>query len=302
MHAWECIVVDGFSDNGSWEYLYDVAQNNSKFRLYQKPRKGIYNAWNEGVKLAKGDFVYIATSDDTMHPDFFSRMWATLNEHKSCDLAHCCLQIINQAGFPEAGVTWDKFLAAQYFGELMTKVHIRHAPHDGILHAFIKTVYHSITQVLIRKKVFDDVGLFLEDGTIIADYEWGMRATLVKNTIHVPEYLATWRLHPTQATRNDTQLDPKTYERLIDWISLNLNKLKMEFPSEFMPFKINDLTAVYRQNAKYFTSQQLRKQNVILYKLYNMISLNRLQYTDGVEEAKEYFNKLDLNRLVQVIQ
>lgn len=298
---WECIIIDGFSNNGSWEYLYNSTKNDDRFRLYQKPKLGIYNAWNEGIKLAKGDYIYIATSDDTMHHQFLSTMVAALENYKSCDIAHCCLQIIDENGRPDYERNWDNFLAAQFFGDLMHRKHIRNAPYDGILHAFIKTVYHSITQLLIRKKVFHDTGLFIEDGSSIADYEWGMRVSLLKNTVHIPEYLATWRYHPSQATKNDLQSDPRTYERLIEWISLNLKKAKKQLPNEFSPYSVRDLTVVYRKNKRSFNLQQLRKKNVYMYRIYQKLFPRHTIYTNGVKEAKQYFKELNLNRLITFI-
>src|ERR1700747_2800360 len=66
---WECIIVDGFSDNGSWEYLVEIAAKDKRFILNQFKKEGIYKAWNCGIELAKGEYIYIATSDDTMEPN-----------------------------------------------------------------------------------------------------------------------------------------------------------------------------------------------------------------------------------------
>jgi len=44
----------------------------------------------------------------------------------------------------------------------------------------------------------------------VADYEWVMRATLVASTVHVPEALASWRLHQHQATPMTAQTCPGT--------------------------------------------------------------------------------------------
>ena len=69
-------------------------------------------------------------------------------------------------------------------------------------------------QLLIRKKLFDKIGLFLTDQGSIADFEWGMRASLAANIFHVPEHLASWRIHPLQATADSIQTDPETYHQL----------------------------------------------------------------------------------------
>ena len=211
---WECIVVDGFSDNGSWEYLQEVAAADQRFKTHQFKREGIYKAWNCGIALAKGTYVYIATSDDTMAPAFLEKMVHALDTYTECGIAHCCLTIIDENGSPSDKANWDEYYPGQYFKELLKKKHIRLAPHDGILHCGIKTVYTSITQLLIRKSVFEKVGDFLTTYGSIADFEWGMRSSLVCDVLHVPEYLATWRYYVGQATRDSLQREITTYHTL----------------------------------------------------------------------------------------
>ena len=203
---WECVVIDGFSTNGSWEYIINSAVNDNRFRLYQLPKKGIYNAWNEGIIRAKGDYIYIATSDDTMSNNLIEKMQDALIKNQDCSIAHCGLTIIDENDVP-VDHSWEKYWTSQYFGPLLQHSHKRLAPHDGILHMSVQTVYTSITQLLIKTSVFNEIGTFLTNSGSIADFEWGMRASLVNNVIYIPEKLATWRLHSNQATDsnyNDT--------------------------------------------------------------------------------------------------
>ncbi len=39
-------------------------------------------------------------------------------------------------------------------------------------------------------------------GDSVGDFEWEMRAGLVENCIYIPEKLATWRRHATQASQD----------------------------------------------------------------------------------------------------
>ena len=70
---WELIVCDSFSDDGSWEFLQQF-RDDSRVRLCQIPRKGLYAGWNECLKRAAGEYVYIAPVDDTCEPDFLEKM------------------------------------------------------------------------------------------------------------------------------------------------------------------------------------------------------------------------------------
>lgn len=220
---WECIVVDGYSKDGTWERLSSLASKDKRFKLYQKPARGPYNAWNEGIKLSSSEYIYIATSDDTMNLNCLQVMHENLENHRECSIAHCNLTIIDRNEATIESANWEEYLPRRYFKNLLDVKHIRVAPHDGILHCGLKTVYSSITQLLIKKEVFDKYGLFLEKVGSIADVEWGMRVSLLENILHIPLYLATWRKHENQLTTDEIQSNPLTYSKLRGFIKYSFS-------------------------------------------------------------------------------
>ncbi|HME89199.1 MAG TPA: glycosyltransferase family A protein [Chthoniobacterales bacterium] len=66
---WEAIVFDSHSSDGTWEFFKSIAERDSRFRLHQIPRDGLYVALNRGLELATGEFLHVATCDDTMAPE-----------------------------------------------------------------------------------------------------------------------------------------------------------------------------------------------------------------------------------------
>jgi len=176
---WELIVCDSYSDDGSWELL-QAFKADQRIRLHQVSREGIYAGWNECLKRCRGKYIYIATADDTMTPECLDKMVTALVEHPECDIAHCCLTII--------------------LGDLIEHKHIRFAPFDALLQMNLTMAYSSVTQLLIRQDVFEKCGLFPCRYGSIGDYGWELLASVYFNTLHIPEYLVTWRYHASQAT------------------------------------------------------------------------------------------------------
>lgn len=200
-HAnWELIVVDGGSEDGSWELLVDRAQLDPRIRVCREPKEGIYSAINRCIGRATGEFIYILPSDDVMSPDCLEKMVIALDERRDCDIAHCTLKVIGDDALKMSQWWADESLFALSSGPWVDQLHIRKAPFDGLLHLYGETVYTSLTQLLIRRALFDRVGLFENRWGSIGDFNWTMRAGLVANTIHVPDTWAGWRLHPNQAT------------------------------------------------------------------------------------------------------
>jgi len=198
---WELIVVDNFSDDGAWDFLTEQTLHEPRMSVSQAPRDGMYANWNNCIRQARGKYVYIATSDDTMTPDCLEKMVAALESNPDCGICQCELLIIDEKGRPyPMAQQWSHYTLGDYDPRLVQKKNRRLAPHDGMLHPALFTIYTSITQLLIRNSVFKRVGMFEKKWGSMGDFEWDMRASLVENCIYIPEKLATWRLHPNQAT------------------------------------------------------------------------------------------------------
>ena len=90
---------------------------------------------------------------------------------------------------------------------------MRRAPFDGLLHLRGRAVYTSITQLLIRRSLFDRIGHFDSRWGSVGDFNWNMRAGLVTNTVHVPDTWGGWRIHASQATALNDFMSAEHAER-----------------------------------------------------------------------------------------
>ena len=207
MTDWELIIVDDGSTDGSWEFFKDWQSRDTRIKLFHGPRQGLYPGWNDAIRRANGEFVYIATSDDSMAPDCLEKLVAALQTHPSCSLAHCTLRVIDEHDNDSRCDWYSNGPFLKSTGNLASKRHIRSAPFDGLLHLTGASVYASMTQLLIRRTVFDSIGLFKPDWGPMGDFNWNMRASLAFSTVHVPDTWGGWRLHSGQATAKADKLN-----------------------------------------------------------------------------------------------
>lgn len=229
---WECIVIDGFSDDGTWEYLSNISKSDERFTLYQFPADGIYEAWNKGVAKSIGEYIYIATSDDTMEMTFLEEMRMLLSNNPECDLAVSRLKIIDACGKPSNKMQWNKFPAQQFYKAFLNTKHKRIAPLDGLLHFGLHTIYHSITQLFIRASLFTRIGLFQTKYGSYGDFAWGMKAGLTSNVIYSPDTYATWRIHENQATELDLWNSSHSRIQLVNMVNSVLDSNEFKFKNE----------------------------------------------------------------------
>lgn len=66
---WECIVVDGASKDGTIDIVKEFVAKDSRFRYISEPDHGIYDAFNKGWKMARGEWIMYLGSDDEYTKD-----------------------------------------------------------------------------------------------------------------------------------------------------------------------------------------------------------------------------------------
>ena len=219
---WEAIVLDSGSTDGTWEFFKSVAETDSRFRLHQVPREGLYAALNRGLALVTGDFVYIAPCDDTMAPEFFSKMIEILGRCPDAGIAVCDCLFINQNSQELRADDMSHRLSKRQISNLLGsgtvrsslptrsrgKTNYRPSPHDCLLHFSGRSVYFSLTQLLVRTSSAKEAGPFETNVGSAADFGWLVRLTSLTGSVHVPKRLATWRFHGDQLSlqRDNTRL------------------------------------------------------------------------------------------------
>lgn len=83
---YEYIIIDGASTDGSVDVIKEflaVPEYAAKISYWvSEPDSGIYNAMNKGIRHAKGEFVNMMNSGDTMLPEVLGRVAKIAREHK----------------------------------------------------------------------------------------------------------------------------------------------------------------------------------------------------------------------------
>lgn len=152
----EWIIIDG----GSTDSTLEITNLNSDIIKYtsSEPDTGIYNAWNKGLKVARGEWICFIGSDDFfISPDSLQGIAEILRSSPpTTKIIYSKVLITNESCVPlyTIGEPWYK--AKKKFRSLMT------LPHPGLMH---------------HKSLFRDYGYFDESYRIAGDYEFLLRAT-----------------------------------------------------------------------------------------------------------------------------
>ena len=254
---WEVLVGDSGSVDGTVEYIRE--RSDSRFRFFELPR-GLYQAWNFLIGESRGKYIYIATSDDTMEPDCLEKMVQALEENPDCSLCDSLLRLIDEKD-EEICENSPAYIPHFWHTDFpRTQKHIRRPPYDFFQHLCGKTVYTSVTQLLIRRTLFEKTGLFDPSFGRSADFLWGLRAARNASVIFLPEKLSSWRIHADQTTSAE---DPQAVDKAFRQMSaMSCRAIAEEkdasvrekalYLYKIVPFKEMLLPAKRKRNFRYF--------------------------------------------------
>ncbi len=151
----EYIVIDGASTDGTCEIINGYSDKISYY--CSEKDSGIYDAMNKGIAQATGDLVLFINGDD------YLASGSVLSD------------IVNEF---EKSTDSDIIIGKELINGRTTELFDPRKSKSVYFDTFFP---HQAT--VIRKRVFDEIGLFDEHYRISADYEWILRAHYLKKKI-----------------------------------------------------------------------------------------------------------------------
>jgi len=201
---WRCIVVDGNSDDGSWEIIQQVAQYDARFELHQPGRLGLYPSWNYGLEKVEHSLFTFLTSDDVWESKWLETAVRILGETPRAVAAAAQPVYIDEASsyietptLAQDAYAFAANVAPQYrVGR--TRVQRRPGPmHAAMVYALgsVPITMHALVMLgsLAELEFATDVGS-------IADREWYLRMGLAGDICYTPDCRAYLRRYSDQAT------------------------------------------------------------------------------------------------------
>lgn len=153
----EYIVIDGGSTDGSAEYIESQSKNIDYW--VSEPDSGIYNAMNKGIAKATGEYLLFLNSGDHLYNE---EVLENNNKYiENYDLVYFDVQIVGQG---------------------ISKI-VSHPDKLRFFYFYINGLNHQ--SVLIRKELFQTVGLYDENLKIVSDWKFFILALFIHNCTYI---------------------------------------------------------------------------------------------------------------------
>lgn len=214
----EYIIIDGGSSDGTVDIIKQY-QDQLAYWI-SEPDMGIYDAWNKGLAVAKGEWIAFVGADDLLHPGALQAYVTHISQHpkhKELEFISSRIELVNNDLSPIGTVGlpwgWDLFKV-----DMITW-------HVGCFHA---------------RRLFDKYGVFNPSYKICGDYEMLMRPKDQLVTSFVDEPTVRMRMGGVSSTRL-YQAIRETYRAKVD------NKIISLFEGKF--FQLRDTLRVAAREA-----------------------------------------------------
>jgi glycosyltransferase involved in cell wall biosynthesis len=173
------VVNDGSTDGTAGILEKHLSANPDRLTVLSQSNSGEAEAVNNGINLARGEFVVIVSADDPLLPGHLAKLSQVLHDNVAVVVAYPDWEVIDENGNPTRIVITLDYDVRALVGDFVC------IPGPG---------------AMIRRSAIPEAGLRNSDYRFVSDYDAWLRLALIGPFQRVPEVLAQYRIHPGQAT------------------------------------------------------------------------------------------------------
>lgn len=257
---YEIIVIDDESTDNTAELFATRYANHPKIKYLTRKNGGCGAARNTGLEVAQGEFIAICDSDDLWEPWKLEVQIACLKQLPEVGLIWTDLSAVDPSGkvvhehYAKVGYTlWSKFSMDELFHKSLRLDTFCHQPPNAakdstvyvgnLLTPMMLDAMINIPTQIVRKTIFDQIGVFDASMRAGEDYDFNLRVCAIAPVafVDVPsiayrigaaDQLTRPELYAEQARNCLTSIQPMIKNRR-DQIKLSNSELRKLLASKY---------------------------------------------------------------------
>lgn len=250
----EVILLDDCSTDKSQEILLEYAKNPKvSYCFFNATNSGnTFVQWNKGIELAKGDYIWIAESDDFSELTFLEKLMQPFLGDSEITLVYCQSNRVDETG--KITGNWLK-----HTDTLDSSLFLSSFVMNGneFIERFLihKNVIPNVSGVLFRRTLAIALGELDIDPVLKTCGDWLFYLKMVINTkvAFIPKSLNNFRYHSASVIASVIKTENRV--SIID-IELQLRNKMIDFLSTEKPY---NSSAILRQNSQIIKELQYER-------------------------------------------
>jgi glycosyltransferase involved in cell wall biosynthesis len=191
----EVIILDDCSPDNSLEIIKKYCDLDSRISFYpnEKNSGSTFSQWNKGVSLAKGDYIWLAESDDYCEPNFLETLVPLLDENPNVGIAFAQSAIVDEKNNLINSFNENyKFIFKTNRWESDFVVNGKYECANYLI--FSNTIPNA-SGALLRKSVYNQSGGAEVGWRLNGDWFFYVKMLLISDLAFVAQHLNYFRMH-----------------------------------------------------------------------------------------------------------
>ncbi|WP_288226192.1 glycosyltransferase [uncultured Enterococcus sp.] len=180
----ELIISDDHSTDGTWEFLLDLAERDSRVQLFQNEGKGLIANFSNAIQRSKNAIIFLSDQDDVWHPDKVGKMLIHFENPKI------------------TAVVSDLIIVDNDFEVLVPSYQAMRHTHAGFWHNLVKSSY--IGAGMAFRSELKSIILPIPPDVPMHDMWIGLLADYYHGVQFIPDELVYYRRHGLNASEIKT--------------------------------------------------------------------------------------------------
>jgi Glycosyltransferases involved in cell wall biogenesis len=170
---WECIIVDDGSSDNTSAIAGEFVERDKRFHYIKQENKGLSEARNTGIIRSKGDYIQLLDADDLLSEDKLLLQTSFMKAHDTILISYTDADYFpeddlrtkyKQVSYAEEGIEFNNQSWIRDFGD-----------YPSFINHIVKANIAPVNSMLIKRSVFNIVGLFDRKFLYLEDWEFWTR-------------------------------------------------------------------------------------------------------------------------------
>ncbi len=197
----EIIILDDASTDSSSEIIDRYVSLHSNISSYSniKNSGSTFSQWQKGIRHSKGEFIWIAESDDFAEPEFLAKSIGIMREHEDAGISYCNSRLINEEDNTEILISEKEEASGN---SRWLNDYYNNGYKEVSEHLYLRNTIYNVSSVLFRKSKIPLTVDVEPSMKFCGDWLLYIKILLHSDIAYIAEPLNNFRIHSDSSFKN----------------------------------------------------------------------------------------------------